>query len=181
MPKVLTKSGTGVGALLVINATPATAAAPAAAPTAPPTVLTLSPTASPTGIAILQIKSHTIPSQKLSFATVTNTSSPSDVAGTVTNEFLPTVLDPGEYMATGIFLPSDPGYQAIQTAFLSGLPNQFQIQMKPIAGQTTTGNVYEFNAYVQEMPIPTDLSAEKDVEVKFSLKLTTVITVLVGS
>lgn len=176
-----TKAGAGAGAILVINATAATVATPAPVPTSTITALTVAPTSSPTGIAILQIKEHTLPNQKLAFDEITNTGSPSNVAGTVTKEFTPTVLDPGEYTATGIFLPTDPGLAAIQAAFASGLPNQFQIQLQPIAGQATTGNVYEFNAWVQEMPVPVSIAADKSLTVKFSLKLNTFMFVKIGS
>jgi hypothetical protein len=177
----LSKAGTGAGTLLVISSTAATVSAPAPAPSTPPTALTLAPTTTPTGIAILQMKEFSLPSQKLSFDNITNTSSPSTVAGTVTNEFLPTVLDGGEFGVTGIFLPSDPGLVALQTAFYSGLANQFQIQLPKIAGQTTSGNVYEFNAWVQELPVPVSVAADKALNVKLSLKLQGVMTVATGS
>jgi hypothetical protein len=177
----ISKAGTGAGALLVISATAATVTTPAPAPSTPPTALTVSPTSSPTGIAILQMKEFSLPSQKLSFDSITNTNSPSSVAGTVTNEYIPTVLDGGEFSVTGIFLPSDPGLSAIQTAFYSGLANQFQIQLQPIAGQATTGNIYEFNAWVQELPAPVSVSPDKALTVKLSLKLQGVMTVKTGS
>jgi hypothetical protein len=175
-----TKSGTGAGSILVINAIAATLAAPAAAPAQPPTALTVAPAVTPTGVAVLQLKDFTVPEQKWSYDDITNTSSPAIGVG-VLKESLATLVDPGEFTATGIFLPSDPGIIALQTAFQTGLANAFQIQLKPISGQSTTGNVYAFNAYVQTNPVPSGVSAEKAVTVKISLKLDSVMTVLAGS
>ena len=179
-----TKSATGAGVILVISATAATSGSPAPVPASPPTALTVAPASTPTGIAVLQIIEHTIPELKLGFDELTNTSSPSNVAGTVTKETVATSLDPGEYTAMGVFLPSDPGLAAIQTAFLSGLPNQFQIQMPASAawGYTTAGPVYDFNAYVASLPVPTgSITADKKIQVKITLKLTTWMTVKAGS
>jgi hypothetical protein len=55
------------------------------------------------------------------------------------------------------------------------------VQLQPIAGQSTSGNVYEFNAYVSDNPVPSNISAEKAVTVKITLKLDSIMTVLVGS
>jgi hypothetical protein len=175
-----TKAGTGAGAVLVINATAATLAVPAVAPAQPPTAFTVAPASTPTGIAILQMKDFTMPSQKWSYDDVTNTSSPAVGVG-VLKESLATLVDPGEFSCTGVFLPSDPGLLALQTAFTTGLANAFQVQLQPLGGQSTSGNVYAFNAYVQENPIPSNISAEKAVTIKISLKLDSVITTKAGA
>jgi hypothetical protein len=175
-----TKSGTGAASFLVISATPATLAAPAATPTQPPVALTLAPATTPTGIAILQLKEFTVPEQAWSFDDITNTGSPAVGVG-VLKESLATTVDPGEFSATGIFLPSDPGIIALQTAFGTGLANSFQLQLKPISGQSTSGNVYAFNAYVSKNPVPSNIDATKAITVKISLKLDSVMTVLTGS
>ena len=134
-----------------------------------------------TGSGALLYISSTMPSPKLTFDDITNTSSPSQVTGTVNKEFVPTVLDPGEFSVTGIFLPSDPGLAAVQTAFYSGLANAFQVVLPEIAGQTTRGNVYQFNAYVQSLPQPTNVSAEKALTVKIDLKIVGLVTTATGS
>jgi hypothetical protein len=175
-----TKSGTGAGSILVINSVAATLAAPAAAPAQPPTAFTVAPAATPTGVAVLQLKEFTVPEQSWSYDDITNTSSPAVGVG-VLKESLATLVDPGEFSATGIFLPSDPGLIALQTAFQTGLANAFQIQLKPIGGQSTTGNIYAFNAYVAKNPVPSNVDAGKAVTVKISLKLDSVMTVLAGS
>jgi hypothetical protein len=180
MAVTTTKAGTGAGAVLVICATLATLAAPAPAPSDSPTAFTLAPVSTPTGIAVLQMKDFTMPSQKWAFDDITNTSSPTVGVG-VLKESLATLVDPGEFSCTGIFLPSDDGLIALQTAFSTGIANQFQVQLQPLGGQSTTGNIYEFNAYVQENPVPSNISAEKAVTVKISLKLDSIMTVAVGS
>ena len=180
MPSVATKSGTGAGALLVISSTVATLAAPAAAPITTPVKFTIAPTASPTGIAVLQMKDFTMPSQKYSFDEITNTSSPT-IGQSVLRENVITVLDPGEFSCTGIFLPSDPGLIALQNCFSTGIPQAFQVQLPPISGQATVGNVYAYNAWMAENPTPQTVSAEKAVTIKITLKLSSLMTVAVGS
>jgi hypothetical protein len=175
-----TKGGTGQGALLVISSTPASLSAPASAPAQPPTKFTVAPASSPTGIAILQIKDFTMPDMKWSYDDITNTSSPTIGVG-VLKESLATVVDPGEFSATGVFLPSDPGLNALQTAFNTGIANQFQIQLQPLGGQSANGNVFAFNAYVQSYPIPSGIDVTKAVSVKISLKLDSIITVAAGA
>jgi hypothetical protein len=180
MTTVATKAGTGSGALLVISSTVATLASPAPAPTTPPVKYTIAPATTPTGLAILQMKDFTVPSQKLALDEVTNTSSPSSGVYTI-KERIPTILDPGEFSCVGIFLPSDPGLIAVQTAFASGIAQSFQIQLPPIAGQSTTGNIYEFNALITENPIPTTINVDKAITVKITLTLVSLMTVLTGS
>ena len=175
-----TKSGTGAQALLVVNATACTLASPAATPLSTPVKYTIAPATTPTGIAILQMKSFTMPSQKYSFDDVTNTNSPA-IGVSVVKESIITVLDPGEASFEGVFVPSDPGIVALQSAFATGIAQQFQVQLPPISGQSTVGNVYEFNAWVSENPIPTNISPEKAVLVKITLKLNSLMTVAVGS
>ena len=175
-----TKAGTGYGALLVISATPATLAAPASYPTQPPVALTVAPATTPTGIAILQLKEFTVPAQKWTYDDITNTSSPAVGVG-VQKESLPTLVDTGEFSATGLWLATDAGLIALQTAFATGLANSFQIQLKPIAGQSTSGNIYAFTAFVSSNPVPMNISVEKAITYKVDLKLDSMMTVLVGS
>jgi len=175
-----TKSGTGAGSILVISAVAATLAVPCTSPAQPPVAFTVAPTATPTGVAVLQLKEFTVPEQSWSYDDITNTSSPAVGVG-VLKESLATLVDPGEFTATGIFLPSDPGIIALQTAFQTGLANAFQIQLKPISGQSTTGNIYAFSAYVAKNPVPSNIDATRAVTVKISLKLDSVMTVATGS
>lgn len=180
MTTTATQAGTGAGALLVISATPATLAAPASAPASSPKPFTIAPAATPTGVAVLQMKNFTMPSQKYSFDDVTNTSSPT-IGVSVLKESMITTLDPGEFSCTGIFLPSDPGLVLLQNAFSSGIAQAFQVQLPPIGGQSTKGNCYAFNAWLSENPIPTTINADKAITVKINLKLNSLMTVAVGS
>ena len=176
-----TKAGTGAGAIVIISATPATLASPAPYPAAPPVAMTLAPATTPTGIAVFQIKEIAqMPNPKWAFDETTNVGSPAVGIG-VQKESWPTTVDPGEFSATGVFLPSDPGVIALQTAFMSGLAQSFQVQLMPIAGQSTTGNLYAFTGYVQELPAPTNISAEKVITTKISIKLNSMPTILEGS
>lgn len=177
---VSSKAGTGAGSLLVISSIPATLATPAPLPSNPPVAFTIAPATTPTGIAILQLKDLTIPEQKFSYDDITNFQSPAVGIGTQ-KESVPTVVDPGEMSCTGVFLPSDPGLLALQTAFNTGLANSFQIQLPPIAGQSTTGNIYAFTAFVSSNPVPTNITPDKAQTVKISLKLNSMITILQGS
>lgn len=174
----ITKAGTGYGATLIISSTAASLASPAPAPDSSPTSWLL--TSPPSGIPVLQLKTFTMPNQKWSFDDITNTSSPTVGAGTVKENLL-TVLDVGEFTAEGVYLPSDSGLEAITTAFATGVPNQFQIVLGLLPGQSSTGNVYEFNAYVQTNPLPQTVSVEKAITWKVDLKLTTFVTVTIGS
>jgi hypothetical protein len=184
-----TKSGTGSGALLVISATPATVASPAPYPAAPPTAFLTALTSPPTanGIPVLYLKEYSIPEQKYAYDKITNLNSPSVLSiygsgsDAVVEEVLPTVIDPGTFSATGIFDPSDPGLLAIQAAWESGLPNAFQIQLPKIGSQTTTGDTYAFNAFVDTQPNAVNVSVDKAVTVKISLKLNSIMTVAQGS
>jgi hypothetical protein len=186
---ISTKSGTGAGALLIISNEPATLSSPAPYPVTDPTpfitAITSPPTA--TGIPVLYLKEFSLPEQKYSYDDITNLNSPSlnSIEGSgseaVIKESLPTLIDPGTFTATGIFDPEDAGLAAIQAAFYSGLPNAFQIQLPKIAGQVTSGNTYAFLAYVDTNPTPTNVSVDKAVLVKISLRLDSIMTVAPGS
>jgi hypothetical protein len=172
-----TKAGTGHGATLLISSTVYTTASPAPAPPSSPTSwLAGSP---PTGIPILQIKNPKFPSQKWSYDDISCLSSPTVGAGTVKENLL-TMLDLGEFTGEGIFLPSDLGLQSTQAAFLTGLPTAFQVLLAPLPGQTT-GNIYQFNGYVGENPLPTGISVDKAILWSVNIKLTSVVTMTVGS
>lgn len=132
-------------------------------------------------VPILQLKTFNLPAAKWKYDTVTNSSSPTVAGGQVIEESVPTSVDPGEASFSGVFLPSDPGQLAVATAFASGAAVPFTLQLKPIAGQVTTGNLYSFTAYVQSMPVPDGLDAEKVALVKINLKLNTIMTVTPGA
>ena len=96
-------------------------------------------------------------------------------------ENIPTTLDPGEASFTGIMNPADPGFQAVQAAFVSQLPQSWQIQLPPISGQSVSGNVYEFVGWVSSNPLPMSVDASKAITFKLDIKLCSFVTVLTGS
>lgn len=132
-------------------------------------------------VPILQIKTYNLPEATWGYDDVTNSSSPTVAGGQVVKEYLPTSVDPKEATFSGIFKPSDPGQLAVADAFASGAAVAFTLQLKPIAGQATTGNLYSFTAYVQSMPVPDGLDAEKAAMIKINLKLNTIMTVTPGA
>jgi hypothetical protein len=152
-----TKGGTGAGAVLSIG----------------------SGGSAETFTSILQVKTFQLPEAKWAYDDVTNTGSPAVGPG-VLKENLPATVDPGEASFGGAWLPSDPGQLAVFASFSTGTPADFKLQLKPIGGQTTTGNLYTFSGYVQALPVP-DIQADKVATIKFSIKLTTLITVTAGS
>ncbi len=133
-----------------------------------------------TGIAILQLKEFSIPEQTWKYDSVTNTGSPTIGVG-VMEESLATTVDPGTFTATGVFLPSDLGTQALQTAFATGIANSFQVSLKPIAGQSVTGNTYAFTGFVSKNPVPTNIDASKAATIKVEIKLDSLMTVATGN
>jgi hypothetical protein len=163
-----------------MSSTVPTLAVPAPAPTTPPVKYTLAPASTPTGLQIFSLKAFTMPSQKYKWDQTTNTSSPLQGLS-VLEESVLTTLDPGEASFEGVLNPADPGFIAVQAAYVSGLPQSFQVQLPPIAGQATTGNVYEFTAWVSENPLPMSIDAGKAITFKLSLKLNSFVTVLTGS
>jgi hypothetical protein len=131
---------------------------------------------------ILQIKEYDLPEAKWKYDTITNSNSPTiGVGNQVLDENAPTVVDPGEASFSGIWLPSDAGQQAVAASFATGTAVEFTLQLKPIAGQTTTGNLYTWMAFVQALPMPSGLSVDKVAQVKISLKMASLIAVTVGS
>jgi len=140
----------------------------------------LAPASTPTGLQVIALKDYTFPSQKIKFDSITNTSSP--LQGLVVlEENIPTTLDPGEASFTGIMNPADPGFQAVQAAFVSQLPQSWQIQLPPISGQSVSGNVYEFVGWVSSNPLPMSVDASKAITFKLDIKLCSFVTVLTGS
>jgi hypothetical protein len=157
MTAMITKGGTGAGAVLSIG----------------------SGGAGETFTPILQIKTFQLPEAKWAYDDVTNAGSPSVGPG-VLKENLPATVDCGEGNFGGTWLPSDPGQLAVSTAFSTGVPTDFKLQLKPIAGQLVTGNLYTFSGYVQTNPVP-DIQADKTATIKLSIKLTTLISVTPGA
>jgi len=141
------------------------------------TTLSMGPAAVYTAVG--QIKTIQFNGQKWSFDDVTNLNSPVVGVG-VLEEALPAKMSPGELAVGGIFLPADPGQEALNTAFQAGTLENFKVQLPMGPGQTTAGNLYAFSGYIQEFPAP-DVQFDKIVNFKVTIKLATVITLTPGS
>jgi hypothetical protein len=155
---------------------------PTKAATGKGTVLSIgTPGGGETFVAILQVKTFKLSGQKTTYEDVTNMGSPTLGAATI-KESLPTLIDPGELVFSGIFLPSDPGQLACAAAFGTGVLQDFKLQLpvNTAAGQSTTGNLYAFSGFVQELPIP-DLQYDKVQTLSISIKLNTAVTITTGA
>ena len=128
---------------------------------------------------VAQLKSWEFSGKKWSFADVTNGDSPAVGPG-VLEESIPNKLSPGEMALAGVYLPGDAGYLALQAAHNSGALTDFKVQLPKIGSQATSGNLYAFQAYVQDDPLP-DMQFDKEMTFKTTLKLNSLITVTVGS
>ena len=133
----------------------------------------------PTVVPVLNMKTYAFSGQSVKFDDVTNLNSSAD-GGIIVDESIPATEDPGTFTASGIWIPSDPGQEAIAAAWESHALTVFTVQA-PIAGaQTTTGNLYTFSGYLQDNPLP-DLDYSKAVTIKFTIKLNTAVATTVGS
>jgi hypothetical protein len=136
-----------------------------------------------TFVSILQARSISWTQPKLQTADSTCLSSPT-LGGATVKEYLGTLIEPGALQAEAIYLPSDSGLEALDTAFKTGgAVRDFKIQFPAIAayGQTTSGNLYTFSGIVLEQPLPDGISVDKITPYKVSVQITTPITVTIGS
>lgn len=152
---------------------------------APGTGATLSigtPGSGETFTTIGQVKSISWTQPKLQTEDATNLSSPTLGQATL-KEYLPTVIEPGQFTGELIYLPTDAGQQAINTAFLSGVVHDFKLQFPALAefGQTTTGNLYAFSGFVLEQPNPDGVDPQKIMMAKITVQITTAVVVTLGS
>jgi hypothetical protein len=130
---------------------------------------------------VAQLKTLQFAGQKLNFEDITNLDSPalgtSDVA---VKESIPASADPGTMALAGIFIPSDAGYTALNTAYANAALTSFTVQLPKGPGQTTKGNLYSFSGYVTEEPNP-DIQFDKTLTWKTTLQITGPITLTPGS
>lgn len=132
--------------------------------------------------SILQVKSISWQQPKLQTEDATNLSSPTLGAATV-KEYIPTVIEPGQFSGQAIYLPTDTGLQALDAAFKSTLIQDFKVQFPKIAalGQTTQGNLYAFSGYVIEQPLPDGIDASKLTTYKVTIQITSPVVLTPGS
>jgi hypothetical protein len=132
--------------------------------------------------SILQVKSISWTQPTLQTEDATCLSSPTLGEATV-KQYLPTVIEPGKFEASAIYLSTDTGLAALMTAFSSTVLHDFKVQFPVITqfGQTTTGNLYSFSGFVLEQPIPDGIDPTKLLTYKISIQITTAVTFTAGS
>ncbi len=133
----------------------------------------------PTYTPVAQIKTFQFAGQVWKFDDVTNADSTAAGSGVV-EEAIPTVMSGGTMAISGVYAPDDTGRDALATAFGAGTLLPYKLQLPVGPGQTTTGNLFAFNAYVQDMPLP-DVQFDKSMTFKCTLKIDGVITVTKGT
>ncbi len=132
-----------------------------------------------TFVPILQTKTYAFAGQTVTYDDTSSLDSPI-VAGAGLEENIPARYAAGTFKTTGIFLPSDPGYIAVMTAFNGGAQADFKVQLPKGVAQATAGNLYAFGAFISDMPLP-DISFDKAMTISLNLKINTVITITPGS
>jgi hypothetical protein len=99
-------------------------------------------------------------------------------------EFLPTMRDNGTYDISGNRVSSDAGQAAVEAAYYntSGdtlVASPFTMTLLKNASQTTSGDVYTFNAFVQSCVFKADV--EKKITWEVKLKISGPVTKTEGS
>lgn len=131
-----------------------------------------------TPVVIGEIVSEGFSSNGWKFEDVSNMQSGQD------EEFIPTMRDNGTYDISGNRVSADAGQVAVEAAYYntSGAtmsPSPFTMTLLKNANQTTTGDVYTFNAYVQSCSFKA--SVENKITWDVKLKITGPVTKTVGS
>ena len=150
MPYTKSSAGIGLGTILSIGTTGGT----------------------PTFTTVGEVKSFSQSGRQVSTEDVTNMQSSA-------KEFIPTLVDSGTWDITGNRVSSDAGQVAMEAAFqgLTVLP--FKIQLPKTSTQNSTGDLFTFNALVQEL----DYTVGVDKATTFSckLKVSGLIALTIGS
>lgn len=133
-----------------------------------------------TPVTIMQVKQFSFSGVAAKYEDATNLNSPS-VGAAVLEEAIPGTVSPGTATISGQFLPTDAGQTALLTAYDAQTLASFSLQLPKAPGQTTTGNLFAFSAYVQDMPLPDTLDVGKPITFKVTLKLNSIITITPGS
>jgi hypothetical protein len=107
-------------------------------------------------------------------ADVTNLNSPAE-------EFINVISNNGNYDLTMNRVSGDSGQAALLAAFVSKANTGFKVTMPLSPLQTTTGDVFTFNALVEEFDDLSDVSSTKQVVTKAKLKVSGAVTLTVGS
>lgn len=132
---------------------------------------TLSIGATPTPIG--EIKTATLTGSQWGTADVTNFESG------ISQEFITTIRNEGEFSVAGNRVSSDAGQVAVEAAYQSGAISAFVLQLVKTATQVTTGDKYTFNALVLSRDFDVDVSKEISWSVK--LKVSGPVTLTEGA
>lgn len=97
-------------------------------------------------------------------------------------ETIVTLLDPGEISLSGNRVSGDAGQQAFNDAYgqREKISCKIQLPINPLAGQTTTGDLYSFDAWVTQ-PALVDLQYDKAISFSAKIKITGPVTLTQGS
>jgi len=98
-------------------------------------------------------------------------------------EYLALLRDPGKVQINLNRVSTDPGQAALNTSFRANPPTRLQylvtLPINTVAGQTTTGDTYQFLAYVEEFT--PEVRTDKKISSRFTLQVTGDITFVEGS
>jgi hypothetical protein len=128
---------------------------------------------------ILQVKTPNFSGAEATYDKITNLSSPKS-GKAVVDELMPTTISSGTLELEGIYLPTDAGQAALNTAFATQDAYDFKVTLPVGPGQSTTGNVYSFSAYVKSPLLPI-ISVDKATTFKTTLQITGIITLTLGA
>ena len=128
--------------------------------------------ATPVWTPVLELKSVAQSGRQVATEDVTNFSS-------TAREFVPTLLDSGTWDLSGNRVGSDAGQLAMETAFQGLSITMFKVVLPKAAGQTTSGDTFQFSALVQECNY--SVNVDKAVSVTAKLKVSGSITLTAGS
>lgn len=128
--------------------------------------------------SVMQIKTPNFSGAEATYDKITNLSSPQS-GKVVFDEFLPVTATSGTLELEGIYLPTDSGQAAVQAAFATQDAYDFKLTLPIGPGQSTSGNVYSFSAYVKSPLLPI-ISVDKAMTFKTTLQINGEIDLAMG-
>jgi hypothetical protein len=93
---------------------------------------------------------------------------------------LATILDYGQVKVTANRVSSDAGQAAVLAAMISGALTDFKVTVPMAPGETTQGDVYVLSGIVAEF-MPGSFTTNKEVEIQFTIDISGVAVLTVGS
>jgi hypothetical protein len=120
-----------------------------------------------------ELKSAPINRGKWKFVDTTNFESGAD------SETLPVIRDNGSVSMEGNRVSGDAGQLLVEAAYQSGAISAFTLTLPKTTAQTTSGDKYAFNAYIESSDFTADVT--KEIDFKIGLKISGPVTLTVGS